>query len=137
MIDNSLIYKNPVIPSGFYYAKVIHVEEEPSHYLFPKLLIQLTLHAEHGLPKDIILTSILHPTPNSYWHFRNFFHTFAWGDCLADVEEIIGQWGSVKVLKNEYNDTEYSSVKFVYQPRLVRIESNRIMREEKEAEDAA
>ena len=136
MIDNSLIYQNPVIPSGFYFSRVICVKEEPSHYLFPKLLIQLTLHPDHGLSDDIVLTSIIHPTSNSYWHFRNFFHTFMWGEYLIDVEKAIGQWGSVEVEKNTYGETEYSSVKFVFQPMPVRIESNKIMREEQEAGEA-
>lgn len=61
MIDNSLIYQNPVIPDGFYYAKVISVEEEPSHYMFTKLMSQLILHLKHSLPDDVVLTSIIHP----------------------------------------------------------------------------
>ncbi len=60
-----------------------------------------------------------------------------WGEYLIDVEKTIGQWGSVKVERNTYGDKEYSSVKFVYQPMAVRIESHKIMRKEIEAEDAA
>jgi len=134
MIDNSIIYNNPIIPNGFYYAKVIEAEAEPSDYLFPKLLIKLILHHSYNLPENIVFSAIIHPTHMSYWHYKNFFHTFLWDGYIGEHEKTVGQWGSVKIQKSMYDENGYSSVRFVYQPRLIRIETYRIMKAEKEVE---
>ena len=41
MIDNGIIYSNPLIRPSFYCAKVFKIEQEEVGYNFPKLLIYL------------------------------------------------------------------------------------------------
>jgi len=118
MINNSLIYHNPIIPQGYYYAKVIRCEAEPADFHFPKLLIYLKPHHSYNL-NNVILASIIHPTINSQFHYGNFWNTYAiWAN--GDINKTINQHGSILVYNAEYNGTEYSAVKYVYQPMDVR-----------------
>ena len=121
MIDNSTIYNNPIVPNGFYFMKVVSIQDEPANYLFPKLLIQLKPHPQYKMDENIEFASILHPTHASYWHYKNFFNTFMLGEIVFEFEKALGQWGSVKLEQCRYGEVEYSAVKFVYQPILVRM----------------
>ena len=48
MIDNATVFDNPLIPDGYYYAKVTSIEQEPTNFEYPKLLIKLKLHRMYG-----------------------------------------------------------------------------------------
>ena len=113
MIDNSVIYSNPLIRPSFYCANICKLEQEPSDYLFPKLLIYLQIHPDHELG-DIILTSIIHSTPNAQPVFNNFKYTFLTSDD-EEINEAVGRWGVVQVYNNEFEGTCYSVVRFVEQ----------------------
>ena len=130
MIHNSQIF-NSIIPEGFYFAKVIEIETEPSDFKYPKILIKLKIHKKHNLNKNIFLYSIIHPTKKSKDHYEKFIDTFL---CYKDTDfkKAINRIGSIWVYRSEFNDTVFSSVKFVYQPRSVKIECLNL--EEKERE---
>ena len=129
MIDNSLILKNPHISEGYYFSKIITIETEGLGSIFPKILVKLELHQDYELENNIF-HSILHPTENSYFHYKNFYNTFLLGKSIDKIEEAIGQWGSIEICSSEFQDLKYSVVKFTYQPRTVMIESFKIWREE-------
>ena len=130
MIDNNIILKNPLIPSGYYFSKILSIETEGPGSVFPKLLVKLQLHKQYELGENDIFYSILHPTKNSYYHYKNFYNTFLLGKSIDKIEEAIGMWGSVKICNSEFQDLKYSVVKFTYQPRGIMIESFGIWRGE-------
>ena len=113
MIDNSVIYSNPIIRPSFYCANICKLEQEASEYLFPKLLIYLQIHPEQ-LEGDIILTSIIHSTPASEPYYNNFIFTFLRSDD-EEIEKAVGRWGVVQVYNKEYEGTAYSVVRYVEQ----------------------
>ena len=129
MIDNSIIFKNPIIPNGYYFAKIKDIETEASDYIFPKILVQLELHKDYGFT-DNIFHAIIHPTQNSYYHYKNFFNSFMITKSIDKLKEAIGLWASIKIYKSDFQGSEYCFVKFVYNPREILIESYRIGREE-------
>jgi hypothetical protein len=137
MIDTGVIYRNPVVPDGFYYMKVVHKDTEPANYLFPKMLIRLVPLPDYEMPAGTTFHVILHPGAPSYWHYKNFYGTFMLGEYIDDLQEAIGQWGSVKVQQMEYNGTLLSSVKFIYQPLEVRRISWRISKLERQKMEKA
>jgi len=126
MIHNGEIYSNPVVPSGFYFMQVVSVEEEPSEYLFPKLLVRLVAHPQYELPDGTLFTAIIHPTPASYGRYKNFFNTFMLGIPVDDLQKAIGYYGSVRLEQSKYGQTTYSAVRFVYQPLEIRIKSYKL-----------
>ena len=126
MIDNSIIYKNPIVEDGFYFMKVVSIIDEPANYLFPKLLIKLKPHSQYEMDENIEFASILHPTHASYWHYKNFFNCFMLGEVVFEFEKALEQWGSVKVEQSKFGETVYSAVKFVYQPIPVRMHSSNL-----------
>jgi len=130
MISNDVIFYNPIITPGYYYAKIINLKTEESDFHFPKLLIYLKLHPDYNLA-NIILASIIHPTINSEIHFENFWKTYGvLGDgSYSDCRE---RYGSIQVYNAEYNGSEYSAVKYVYQPIPIRMKACRLTREERE-----
>ena len=130
MIDNSIILKNPVIPAGYYFSKIRDIETEASNFVFPKILVKLELHKRYELGENNIFHAILHPTQDSYYYYKNFFNSFMLGQETDKLEEAIGVWGSVEMSNSEFNDTKYSTVKFVYNPREIMIESFRIWKED-------
>ena len=85
MIDNNnILLNNPLIPPGYYFSKIIDIETEPSDFIFPKILIKLQLHKKYELENNIF-HSILFPTENSYYHYKNFFETVAAMQSFFDV----------------------------------------------------
>ena len=130
MIDNNILFNNPIIPAGYYFAKIINIETEASDYIYPKILVKLELHQKYELKNHNIFYAILHPTSDSYYHYKNFFNTFLLGQDTDNLDEAVGQWGSVEICKSEFSDIKYSAVRFVYQPREVMIESGRIWKED-------
>ena len=132
MIDNNVLLKNPLIRPGYYYAKLLYIETEPSDYVFPKIIATLGLHQMYQLAPNNVLSAIIHPTQNSYCHYKNFRHTFFLGKNMDEMRTGIGHWGSVELSTSEFNDVKYSSVKFVYQPIPIMMESWRIGEEENE-----
>ena len=132
MIDNNILFSNPLVLPGYYFAKVIDVEAEQANHYFPKLQVTLELHPMYGLPKGTYFRSIIHPSDKAYYHYKNFFITFMPGKDKNDLDQAIGKWGSVEVYSSEFADIEYSAVRFCYQPLWVRFESYWITQEEKE-----
>jgi len=131
MIDNKSVLNNPLIPSGYYYAKVLRIEAEPvPDSKFPKLHIQLRLHPSYGLSEGTIFSSLLFPSPKTYYHYKNFYNTFMLGQFTNEFDKAIGQWGCVQIYPSTVAGVEYSSVRFVYQPMPIRMESWRLDREE-------
>jgi len=132
MINHSTLLTNPLVPPGYYFAKVISVKAEPSQYLFPKLLIKLQLHAMYGVSEASLFAAIIYPTEKSYYHYKNFFNTFMLGNDKGDIDAAVGEWGSICLYNSKFGNIEYSAVKFHYQPRAVMMESWRIWRDEME-----
>ena len=131
MIDNNILLNNPLIPEGYYFAKVIEIEAEPAEYYFPKLLVKLQLHPMYGLPKHTCFQAILFPTNKSYYHYKNFFNTYMPGQDADDLTKAVGNWGSVEIYNSEFGDIEYSAVRFCYQPLAIRLDAHRLTKEEK------
>ena len=132
MIDNNIIFNNPLIQPGYYYAKLIDVETEPSDYQYPKILATLKLHQMYNLAPNDVFHGIIHPTQHSLFHYKNFRNAFCLGRSIDEIGAGVGQWGSIEIYTSEFNDAEYSAVKFVFQPIPVRMECWRIWREENE-----
>ena len=129
MINNSLIY-NSIIPQGFYFVKIVELQTEPSDYIYPKILIKLQIHKRHNLNKNIFLYSIIYPTEKSKDHYDKFIHTFlSYKD--KDFKKAINRWGSIWVYTSEFNDTVFSSVRYVFQPRQIKIECLYLEEEER------
>jgi hypothetical protein len=129
MIDNSLIYHNPLIPPNFYYAKIVHIETEKAAFYYPKILVQLLIRPSDILPQEKTLVSIIHPTNNSRKHYDNFIETFL-GYHDKDVTCALGRWGSIWVYDAEYQETKYSAVKYVYQPLWLKLSIMQIYEQE-------
>jgi len=131
MIDNKSVFDNPIIPNGYYYAKVLRIEAEPVlDSKFPKLYIQLRLHPSYGLSEGTIFSSLLFPSPKTYFHYKNFYNTYMLGQFTDEFDKAIGQWGCIQIYPSILAGVEYSSVRFVYQPMPIRMESWRLDREE-------
>jgi len=113
MIENNTIYSNPVIPPKYYCVKLLNLKQEPSNHTFPKLLIYLQIYPDHDVG-DIILTSIIHPTPASEPIYNLFIETFLKSPD-EELENAIGRYGAVQTYNKEYEGTCYSVVKFVEQ----------------------
>lgn len=79
MIDTSAIYRNPVVPDGFYYMKVVHIDTESAQYIFPKMQIRLVPPPDYGMPEETVFSVIIHPGEPSFWLYRNFCNTFILG----------------------------------------------------------
>ena len=135
MIDTNILLNNPLVPQGYYYAKVISIEAETSNYRFPKFLIKLKIHPIYCLEKGSLFCAILNPNERSYIHYVNFFNTFFLGEEIENHEKAVGEWGSVELKPAEFGGIEYSSVRFCYQPLPVRMESWRIGRDERESRE--
>lgn len=131
MIDNKSVLNNPLIPSGYYYAQVLKIEAEPvAGFTFPKLHIQFQLHPDYGLPEGTLFSSLLFPSPKTYFHYKNFYNTYMLGQFTDALDKAIGHWGCVQISPSLLAGVEYSAVRFVYQPMPIRMESWRLDREE-------
>ena len=138
MIQNNIILNNPIIPTGYYTAKVIAIEKELArNYYLPKLQITLQLHPSYGLSTNDLFYALIHPTEKSYYHYENLFNTFLFSNYVEIdiIDKAIGEWGSVEISKSEFEEIEYSIVRFVYQPLKVRFETLRMMRYQKIMDD--
>jgi len=113
MIENSTIYSNPVIPPKYYCVKLLNIKQEESNHTFPKLLLYLQPHEDHDIG-DIILTSIIHPTPASEPIYNMFIETFLRSPD-EELENAIGRYGAIQTYNKEYEGTCYSVVKFIEQ----------------------
>lgn len=130
MIDYNLLLNNPLIPEGYYFAKVVEIESEPSDYNFPKIMVRLQVDPMYGFPRNTCLRAILNPTEKSYYHYKNFFNTYMPGLDADDLTKAIGNWGSINVYNSEFGDVEYSTVKFCYQPIAIRLDACRLAKAE-------
>jgi len=118
MIHNNTIYTNPVIPPRYYCVKLLNLKQEPSTFTFPKLQLYLQIHEDHDLG-DIILTSIIHPTPAAEPVYNMFIHTFLkFPD--EELENAIGRYGAVQAYNKEYEGTTYSMVKYIEQTNVLK-----------------
>ena len=130
MIDNNIILRNPLIPEGYYFSKIKDIDTEASNFIFPKLLVKLELHKHYELGENNIFHAILHPTQDSYYHYKNFFNSFMFRQETDKLNEAIGLWGSVELSTSTFEKIEYSVVKFVYNPREIMIQSFRIWKDD-------
>ena len=120
MINNSIIYSNRIIEPRFYFVKLVNLETEDCDFAFPKIMAQLRFNPKDGVPKDTILTSIIHPSHKSAEIYNKFIATFLIDD-INDPEQIkqaIGRWGSVGVFKAKYDKTEYSAIAYKFQSQM-------------------
>ncbi|NLX22934.1 MAG: hypothetical protein GXY55_14875 [Phycisphaerae bacterium] len=131
MIDLSCIYRNPTIPAGYYFAKIVQLDaEQIAGYERPRIQVCLLIHPRHEVGDDVYLHAIIHPTEQSVFRWVNFRDTFLGEDeVLLDA---VGRWGRVAVEDAEYQGTQYSSIKWIYQTPLARLQVRRIAREERE-----
>jgi len=134
MIDNAIIFTNPTIPEGYYYVKVISIEQEPANFEYPKLLIKLKLHRMYGIIEDDTLAAIIYPTEKSLFHYKNFIRSFIIYNEDRSFDTIPDVYGTIQVSRANYEDTIYSSVKFVYMPRWAMMEALQLTRQDEEDE---
>jgi len=132
LIDNTIIFNNPLIPEGYYYAKVISTEQEQANFKYPKLLIKLKLHRIYGIIDDDTLASIIYPTEKSLFHYKNFIRSFIIYNDDLSFGTIPDVYGTIQVSRVRYEDTVYSSVKFVYMPRWAMMEAIQLTRQDEE-----
>ena len=120
MINNSIIYSNPIIPARFYFAKLVNLETEQSDFAFPKIMAQLRIHPKDGVPEDTILTSIIYPSHKSADIYAKFIATFLIDDINDpnQIKQAIGRWGCVGVFNAKYGKTEYSAIAYKYQSNM-------------------
>jgi hypothetical protein len=118
MINNATIYTNPVLPPRIYCTKLLNLKQEELNYNFPKLLLYIQIHSEHDIG-DIILTSIIHPSPAAEPIYNMFVHTFLKSPD-EELENAKGRYGAVQVYNKEYEGTTYSVVKFIEQTNMLR-----------------
>ena len=131
MIDNATVFNNPTIPYGYYYAKVISIEQEPANFKYPKLLIKLKLHRMYGIEDDT-LASILYPTEKSQFHYKNFIRSFIMYNEICSFDTIPDVYGTIEVSRARYEETIYSSIRFVYMPRWAMMEAIQLTRQDEE-----
>ena len=131
MIDNATVFNNPTIPDGYYYAKIISIEQEPANFKYPKLLIKLKLHRMYGI--DDTLTAILYPTEKSLFHYKNFIRSYIMYTDHCSFDEIPDVYGSIEICRTKYEETMFSSAKFVYMPRWAIVEATKLRWQDEEA----
>ena len=127
MINNSIIYSNPVIPPKYYCVKVLNIKQEPANFKYPKLLLYLQIHPDHDVG-DIILSSIIHSTQASEPIYNVFRETFLKSPD-EELENAIGRYGAVKVYNKEYEGTIYSVVKYIEQSEDLRWQMEKVVGE--------
>ena len=129
MIDLSLIYRNKRIPKGYYFAKVTDIATEELGQNRPRIYVALKIgpmHEEGGT----ILHSIIHATDASIYFYKNFVFTFLIRG--NRFHEAIGKWGCIEVCNAKYDETRYSTVKYIWQPWRVRTQTHQIAQEEQQ-----
>ena len=132
MADLSAIYRNPRIPPGYYFAKVVELDTENiAGYDRPLVFVRVKIDPEHGLGDHVVLANIIHPTEGSKFYYANFVSTFI-GFETHDLRLALNRWGSIEVYDAEYQGTKYSAVKWTYQTRQVRSKIEEIYRREQE-----
>ena len=127
MINNNSIYSNTVIPPRLYCVKLLNLKQEPSAYAFPKLMLYFQIQPDHDLG-DIILTSIIHPTPEAEPVYKMFVHTFLKSPD-EELENAIGRHGAVQVYNKEYEGTTYGVVKYIEQTNALRCQMRDVLGE--------
>ncbi len=129
MIDNAIIYQNPIIQDNYYCARVDEIIQEKEQYIYPKLLIKLKLNPIYEIPVYDFY-AIIHPSENSYYHYKDFFVTYLHSNHISieNIDQALGRWGFVQISKSRFGGQEYSAVKFVYQPVPIRLETLKLSR---------
>lgn len=115
----STIYMNPVVPQGYYFAKVRNVmTERVTGADRPKIWVELELgpmYREHSGRRFCV---IIHPSEKAGYIYVNFLNSFRVTG--ARYEEAIGRWASVELCPAKYEKTHYSAVRFCHQLRVIR-----------------
>lgn len=115
MIDLSSIYHNPIVPEGYYYVQIVHLEtDEVPGCNKPRILVKLEPWWEHDLGEDILFTAIVYPTEAARFYYENFQNTFLKSK-EEPVVQALNRWGCVQILNTRFDNTEYSSVKWIRQ----------------------
>ena len=127
MILNKTIYTNPVIPPQIYCVKLLNLKQEPSTFTFPKLLLYFQIHEDHDLD-NIILTSIIHPTPDAEPVYNMFVHTFLKSPD-EELDNAKGRYGAVQVYNKKYEGTTYSMVKYIEQTNTLKSQMSNVLGE--------
>ena len=116
-VDLSCIYRNPIIPHGYYYTKITAVHTQPKPRSRPLIEVTLRIGPIHKKYSGTSLSSLIHPTESAIYYFVNWANTFrVQGD---QYDQAIGRWGCIEVRPTSRGKTKYSEVKYVYQPRDV------------------
>jgi len=132
MIDLSSIYRNPIIPEGYYYLKVIDIQTEPyQDCVMPRIQVRLQPHPDDGFDKELTLSAIVYPTEKAKYFMLNFLNTFLEND-ETNVEKVLHRWGCVRVYTAEYGESQYSAIKWIYQTPITRRNIEHIYEEERE-----
>jgi hypothetical protein len=130
MIDLSSIYHNPIVPEGYYYVQVVHLEtDDVSGCKKPRILVELEPWWEHDLDSDTRFSAIVYPTESARFYYENFQNTFL-KNPNEPVEQALHRWGCVQILNTRYNQTEYSSVKWIRQIQAAKKTIAHILKQE-------
>ena len=135
MIDLSSIYRNPRLPQGYYFTKVIDIDTEEVGLDRLRIEVTLRVGSIHDQQAGTRLSSIIHPTGRAVYYFKNFISTFlVRGNRYF---EAVNRWGCIEVYDAQHGKTRYSAVKYVYQPHSVRLRTHEIEEAEKEGIEKA
>ena len=140
MIDNSILYSNPIITPGFYIAQITDIEAENGPYKFPKVLVTLKIRQGNKSAVNKVLTSIIHSTEKSAGLFKKFCETFLQRDDKingkVEIKRAIGRYGSIGVYTSEYQEHTFSAVTYVEQTPITKKKIEQLCAEDvKETDD--
>jgi hypothetical protein len=115
MLDTCSIFRNPKIPQGYYYVKVIDLQTAPMKgYNQPIVLVKLKLYPNDNIDKDVVMSAVIYPTEKAKYHYLNFLNTFLRND-EKDLDIVMNRWGCVKIYDAVYEHIEYSAVHWIFQ----------------------
>ena len=123
-MDLSSIYHNPRIPEGYYHVKLVDLEVEETGLDRPRLWAKLRIGPMHEECSGTFLYSIIHPTEAAIYYYKNLINTFMVSG--NRFHEAIGRWGCIEVYNAQHDKTKYSAVKYVHQPRWIRMRTSEI-----------
>lgn len=124
MIDKSTIYENPVIPQGFYFAKLIDLELEEVGAERPLIWAKLRIGPfyDNGAAGSI-LTAIIHPTEKADKYYLGFRQNFNLSEEPPNYTKALSRWGCIWAYATTYKNTTYAAVRFCYQPIDIRLKA--------------
>lgn len=130
MIDLSSIYRNPQIPAGYYFVKLIDINTEELGLTRPRIWVKLRIGPMYPPESGQHLHSIIHPTDRAIYFYKTFVSTFIIRG--NRYHEAINHWGCIEVFDAQHGKTKYSAVKYVYQPLNIRLKVDEIEQDERD-----